>query len=184
MIWIVIAAFALLTFIAGWRLVGLPQGRLARWAAVVGFVAAILGWGVVLTEMLSLPKAKSIEWRVGETELISSLIHQDVAIFLWVMFPEADEPRAYWLPYSDEAKAELEQAMADAEATGEGVMVDFVGLEAFASYMALEEGREAMTADPSLEDREPIFYAAPQKANPPKPQAESKKPVINFGGDP
>ena len=181
MIWIVIAAFALLTFVAGWRLVGLPQGRVARWAAVVAFVAAILGWGGVVLDMQARPKAKSLEWRVGEAEVVVSLIRQDEAIFLWVMFADADEPRAYWIPYSDEAKGALEKAMADAEATGEQVMMNFEGLLAFEGDMALEDDGEPIEADQSLEDRPPIFYASPQQANPPKP--ESKMPTIDFGGD-
>ena len=61
----------------------------------------------------------------------------------------APEPRAYQLPWSKAEAQQLQKALREAEAGGSGV-------------------RMRMPFEPSLDPREPRFYAAPQPAMPPK----------------
>jgi len=65
------------------------------------------------------------------------------------MMPESSEPCAYVLPWSLQAAQQLQEAMSQAEADGTAV-------------------RMTMPFESSLEDREPMFYAVPQPAMPPK----------------
>jgi hypothetical protein len=71
------------------------------------------------------------------------------AIYLWLVMPDSLEPRAYVLPWSMQAAQQLQEAMSQAEADGTAV-------------------RMTMPFEPSLDDREPMFYALPQPAMPPK----------------
>ena len=74
---------------------------------------------------------------------------ENEAIYVWLIMPGSSEPSAYVLPWSVEAAQQLQDAMSQAEADGTAV-------------------RMAMPFESSLDDREPMFYAMPQPAMPPK----------------
>jgi hypothetical protein len=105
-----------------------------------------------LVDLLSKPKPVDLEWwqsDAAEAEVLASRLVEDEAIYLWLQLPDLPEPRAYVLPW-DRARAEqLQQAMRQAEQQGSGVQM-------------------RLPFEPSLEDREPKFYALPQPALPPK----------------
>ena len=105
-----------------------------------------------LVELLSKPKPVDLEWVLGDTaeaEVVASRVVEDRGIYLWLQLPDVFEPRAYVLPWDRASAEQLQQALREAEQNGSGVQM-------------------RLPFEPSLEDREPKFYAQPQPALPPK----------------
>ena len=73
--------------------------------------------------------------------------------------PGAPEPRAYVLPWSQNAAQQLQDAMGKAETDGTAVEM-------------------AMASDAGLDTREPMFYALPQPPLPVKDYQSSARPLI------
>jgi hypothetical protein len=71
------------------------------------------------------------------------------AFSVWLQLPEIAEPRAYVLPWDRASAEQFRNAMREAEQNGRGVQM-------------------RLPFEPSLDDREPMFYAQPQPALPPK----------------
>jgi hypothetical protein len=76
---------------------------------------------------------------------------ENQAIYVWLVMPDSPEPRAYALPWSVQAAQQLQDAQSEAAVDGTGVQM-------------------TMPSETSLDDREPLFYAMPQPAMPPKDQ--------------
>jgi hypothetical protein len=129
----------------------LPRAGLARRTLSVGLflvLIAIVYGGAI--ELLGRPKPLRLEWRdAADAQVLSALPVENEAIYVWLIMPDASEPCAYVLPWSLQAAQQLQQAMSQAEADGTGV-------------------RMTMPVEPGLDDREPMFYAMPQPAMPPK----------------
>ena len=90
---------------------------------------------------------------------MSAVPVENEAIYVWLIMPSSSEPSAYVLPWSAEVAQQLQDAMSQAEADGTAV-------------------RMAMPFDSSLEDSEPMFYAMPQPAMPPKDYQEGS-PLVH-----
>jgi len=107
-------------------------------------------------ELLGRPKPFRLEWRSpSNIQVLSAAPVENQAIYVWLSWPGASEPRAYTLPWSERSAQELQDAMNKAEANGTEVQM-------------------AMLAQGSREPGEPMFYAAPQ---PPLPEK-------NYGAGP
>lgn len=105
-----------------------------------------------LVDLLGKPKPAGMEWdlgRVGEATVLGAKLSEDKAIFLWLDITGMPEPRYYVLPWDRRMAEELQAAIRQAEANGTGVRV-------------------RLPFEPSLDDSEPMFYAPPQPALPPK----------------
>jgi len=105
-----------------------------------------------LTELMSKPKPVELEWwlaRAQEATVLASTMQEGKGIYLWLQLPDVAEPRAYMLPWSRQVAEQLQKALQEAEAGKGGV-----GMR--------------LPFEPSLDDREPKFYALPQPALPPK----------------
>jgi hypothetical protein len=105
-----------------------------------------------LAELLSKPKPVALEWWLShapEAEVVASRAIENEGIYLWLLLPEVAEPRAYVLPWDRASAEQLQQALREAEQQGSGVQM-------------------RLPFEPSLDDREPKFYALPQPALPPK----------------
>jgi hypothetical protein len=129
----------------------LPRAGLARRTLSVGVFLVLIGivYGGAV-ELLGRPKPLRLEWRdAAHAQVLSALPVESKAIYLWLVMPGAAEPSAYVLPWSLQAAQQLQEAMSQAEADGTGV-------------------RMTLPFEPSLDDREPMFYALPQPAMPPK----------------
>jgi hypothetical protein len=140
----------------------LPSARLGRRALSVGMfvilIAVIYGGSI---ELLGRPKPLRLEWRgTADAQVLSALPVENEAIYVWLVMPGSTEPCAYVLPWSLEAAQQLQDAMNQAQADGTGV-------------------RMGMPFEASLDDREPMFYAMPQPAMPPKDYPEST-PLIHL----
>ena len=105
-----------------------------------------------LVELLSKPKPVDLEWwlsHAADAEVLASRLVENEGIYLWLQLVEVAEPRAYVLPWDRASAEQLQQALRDAEQQGSGVQM-------------------RLPFEPSLDDREPKFYALPQPALPPK----------------
>jgi hypothetical protein len=129
----------------------LPRAGLARRTLSVGIfvvlIAVVYGGAI---ELLGRPKPLRLEWRdAADAQVLSAVPVENEAIYVWLVTPDSSEPRAYVLPWSVQAAQQLQDAMSQAQADGTAV-------------------RMTMPFEPSLDDREPMFYAMPQPAMPPK----------------
>ncbi len=86
---------------------------------------------------------------VPEATVLGASMREDQAIVLWLQFDGTAEPRAYALPWDIEDAKGLQEAMRRAEADGTSVRM-----------------RWPFAADSTR--REPLFYAEPRPALPPK----------------
>ena len=129
----------------------LPCAGLARRSFSVGMfvvlIAVVYGGAV---ELLGRPKPLRLEWREpADAQVVSAVPVENEAIYVWLIMPDSSEPCAYVLPWSLQVAQQLQEAMAQAEADGTAV-------------------RMTAPSEPNLDDREPMFYAMPQPAMPPK----------------
>ncbi len=93
-----------------------------------------------------------MEWAkktVPDATVLGASMREGEAIYLWLQFDEAPEPRAYVLPWSLETAKQLQRATGRAEAQGTAVRM-----------------RRPFASEPDA--NEPLFYAAPQPPLPPK----------------
>ncbi len=153
---IYIVCALLITSIA-WIAVG-PVRTIRVRTIAVALVAALLpvGFGAV-SELLSRPKPVVAEWidrQIEEATVLSSVLHEDEAIYLWLQLPDSEEPRAYVLPWDEQTAREISEAEAEGEATDQQVAMK-------------------NPFKPSEEmDSEPQFHV------PPPPALPAKTPVV------
>ncbi|MDH3669775.1 MAG: hypothetical protein OES46_01255 [Gammaproteobacteria bacterium] len=108
---------------------------------------------VSLVELLSRPKPIALEWGHGDlSEAV--VLHADwregESIYLWLRVPGIDDPRAYVLPWDQKQAEQLFAAQREAESRRTEVHVE----------RPFGRGEE--------ESQQPVFYAVPQPAPPPK----------------
>jgi hypothetical protein len=110
-------------------------------AAYLGFVA-----------LLGQPKPVQLEWlraRAPEATVLASSFRENQAIYVWLQLNDVAEPRAYAIPWSRDLAEQLQTAQRQAAENQTQVQM-------------------RMPFEPSLEEREPKFYAMPQPQLPPK----------------
>lgn len=107
-----------------------------------------------LSELLGRPKPVELQWSAGGHDaatVLAARLREDEAIYLWLAYEGQDEPRSYVLPWDDATARELHSAQGEAQKTG-------------------LELRARLPLDADLLEDEPLFYAEPQRAPPPKTQ--------------
>ena len=143
-----VALAAILGLISVWA----PRRLAIKGAALTTAVLFLPLAYASLVELLSKPKPVDLEWVLSDTteaEVVASRLVEDRGIYLWLLLPDVFEPRAYVLPWDRTSAEQLQQALRQAEQQGSAVQM-------------------RLPFEPSLEDREPKFYALPQPALPPK----------------
>ncbi len=116
---------------------------------------------ISLNDILSRPKPVQLETvhrHLEEAAVVSSLMKENEGIYLWLQLPDIAEPRSYKLPWSEETAKQLHKANQDAEQSGTKVQMK----------KPFERSQDTL---------EPVFYAAPQQALPPK-QAPDDQPIL------
>ncbi len=117
---------------------------------------------VSLSEMLSRPKPIDSEWarrELAEATVIGSQMVEGQAIYVWLNIEGVEEPRAYALPWNEKVARQLHGARRNAEANGTPVKM-------------------RNPFEQSNDERERIFYAAPQPA-PPEKQRPVENPLVH-----
>ena len=110
-------------------------------------VAVVYGGGI---ELLGRPKPIRLEWQPpAEADVLGAHAVENQAIYVWLSLPDAPEPRAYVLPWSQKAAEQLQTAEQRASERGTGIKVRLT----FGSGSDSDEGR---------------FYVMPQPSLPPK----------------
>lgn len=105
-----------------------------------------------LAHLLSLPKPVALEWWLANAPsatVLGSTVRENEAIYVWLQLEEVAEPRAYALPWNRDLAEQLQTAQREAEQSQSQV------------HMRLP-------FEPTLDDREPKFYALPQPPLPSK----------------
>ena len=151
----IISAVIFALLLGAFVFVILPRAGLARRTLSVGIFVVLIAvvYGGCI-ELLGRPKPLRLEWRdAADAQVVSAVPVENEAIYVWLIMPDSSEPCAYVLPWSLQAAQQLQEAMSQAEAEGTGV-------------------RMTMPFEASLDDREPMFYAMPQPATPPKDYQE------------
>jgi hypothetical protein len=154
---------AVLASIAVWapRGLALKVGALA--CAALFMPVAYLG----LSDLLSRPKPVALEWWLGEADeatVLGSQMREGDSLYVWLQLDGEREPRAYRLPWSQQMAQQLQQALEKAQRDG-------------------TEARMRLPFEPTLDNREPKFYAAPQPAMPPKDYAQPPAQVYQQPGE-
>lgn len=129
-----------------------PRKTWVRLAAVLATGLFIPVAYAAVTDLLSRPKPAEIEWihrHAKDATVLGARIEEGKNIFLWLQLPEAEEPRAYVLPYSEELAKQLHGAQRDAKKAGTKTKMK----RPFANRRDKEK---------------PQFFAAPQRARPEK----------------
>jgi len=157
--WFVIstALIAVLASIAIWS----PR-LLALKVAALACATALLPIGYYgLNDILSRPKPVQLEAvhnDIDQVQVLSSIMKEDEAIYLWLQIPEVEEPRSYKLPWSDAVAKELHKAQQEAEQSG-------------------TEVKMKKPFEKTMDSEEPVFYATPPPA-PPAKDAPEEKPIL------
>jgi hypothetical protein len=119
----------------------------------IALAVGLFGAGYVTTvELLGRPKPIDTQWfgaHLAEARVVAAEMHEDVAIYIWLAVEGEEAPLSYALPWSDQAAQQLNGAMQQAE----------------------EEGTEVEMRSPfesAPDDDDPMFYATPPEALPPK----------------
>ncbi len=143
------AAVGLLTLISLWT----PRRLAIKGTALATGVLLLPLSYASLVDLLSRPKPIDLEWwqnHAKEATVLGSQMHEGEGIYLWLQLPDVPEPRGYVLPWNRATAEQLQQAQREAEQQDGG------------------EVHMRLPFEPSLEQREPMFYAQPQPAPPPK----------------
>jgi hypothetical protein len=150
---------ALLASVAVWAPRRLPV-KLGTLAAATLFLP--LGWAA-MADLLSRPKPVALEWwlkRAADATVLGSVIEEERRVYLWLQLDGSDQPRAYALPWDRRMAEQLQEAQREAAERQTAV-------------------RMRLPFEPSLDDREPKFYALPQPALPPKEPPPAPARVYN-----
>lgn len=118
-----------------------------------------------MVHLLSKPKPVHLEWwqaNAAEAAVLGSSLREGHGIYLWLQMGDLVEPRSYVLPWSQELAQQLQDALREAEQNGSGVQM-------------------RLPFEPSLDNREPKFYALPQPAFPPKDRESDTAPRMFSG---
>jgi len=141
---IVVLVAAALAAIAIWA----PRSLPLKVSALV-LAAALMATGYAgFMEIIGRPKPVSVEWALETIEdaaVVATRLREGEGIYLWLEGRGAQEPRAYVLAWDLRDAKQLQQAMRQAEEQG--------------TVVRMRTMRET---------DEPLFYAEPQSAPPPK----------------
>lgn len=136
-------------------------------------IAMAVGVGLLVTgfsgfsDLLSRPKPVSFEWWIDqaqEAQVLGQDFHENVAIYLYLKLPGEPQPRNYSIPWNSKTASELQKAIGEAQRNGGGV-------------------RMRLPFEPTLDGREPKFYATPQPAMPPKDATDPPAHVYQQPGE-
>lgn len=149
--WIAFASSVLL--VAAMGVMGtLRQARLAQALVFSLTMATIAVLWVSLIEQQGRPKPVALEWwmrHADEAAVLGSQMDEGKQLYLWLKVAGEVEPRAYTLPWDQKTAQQLQSALEEAARNG-------------------TQARMRLPFEPTLDAREPKFYAPPQPALPPK----------------
>jgi hypothetical protein len=147
---------AVLVNIAIWA----PRRLWVKLAALATAAALLPVAYLGFAELLGRPKPAELQWSEtghDRATVLAARMREGEAIYLWLGFDDLAEPRSYVLPWDDEAARELHGAQGEAEESGAQLRV-------------------RLPLDTAPVENQPLFYAEPQPAPPPKAQ-QSEDPL-------
>lgn len=136
------------------------SSRLPKTALAV-FVAFVVSAAALQVSLAGLPKPVSVEFVRSETEsaqVVGSVYREGVGLYLYLQLPGEDAPMSYVFPWDKQLAEQLQKAQEEAARNGTGVEM-------------------RLPFEPTLDPREPKFYAPPQPARPDKPAPAAPRVV-------
>lgn len=124
---------------------------------------------VSVIDLLSRPKPIALEWRrtaLSESKVLGADLREGESIHLWLRVPGVEEPRSYVLPWDQKLAEQLHKAQREATESGTGL-----------------RARNLFRTGPESKDQ-PVFYAEPQQARPPKNPVVTQPFVFESGNRP
>jgi len=146
-----------------------PRALWIKVSALVITTAFVPLTYVSVIDLLSRPKPIALEWsRAGlaEAKVIGADLREGEGIYLWLRVPGAEAPRSYVLPWNQKLAEQLHKAQREATERGTGL-----------------RARNLFRTGPEIK-QEPVFYAEPQQARPPKTPAAYQPFVFEPGNRP
>ena len=144
-----------------------PRGLVPKLGAVA-CTALFMPLGYAgFSDLLSRPKPVALEWwldRADEATVLGSQMREGQGLYLWLQLDGEPEPRAYRMPWDQQTAQQLQTALEEAQRNG-------------------TQARMRMPFEPTLDAREPKFYAPPQPALPPKDLAQPPAQVYVQPGE-
>lgn len=159
---IVVSASALAS-LAVWS----SRGPWPKGAALALSTVLIVSGFAGLIELLGIPKPARLDITDASTKdakVLATSVREGEMIYVWLQPKDADEPRAYAMPWEDNQARQLFRALDEAQANGSEVRV-----------------RGSLTSRGLYKDAP--FYVAPQEPLPPKP-FEQIRPTPGSLGSP
>lgn len=158
--WLLLATIAaIITVYVPWK----------RWPTVLLLLGSFAAGGLVVYQHAAGPMPHAWETRTGEAQIVAAHAAEGRGIWLWLLWPGDPVPRSYELPWSDETRDQLAQAMRAVEGEGGHGAARF-GEEPDDREQAGIEGGLSLPFELSLEPRSPpMLYAVPHPAPPAKP---------------
>ena len=120
-------------------------------------------------ELLSRPKPVALEWsraNLAEAKVLGADLREGESIYVLLRVAGIDEPRFYMLPWDRNLAEQLNRAQREAARQGTDVRAKNL----------FRNGPE--------HDQQPVFYARPQEARPPKRPPAFQPFVFESGTDP
>jgi len=124
---------------------------------------------VSVIELLSRPKPVALEWsraNLAEAKVLGADLREGESIYVLLRVPGVDEPRFYMLPWDRDLAEQLHKAQREAAQQGTDVRAKNL----------FRNGPER--------DQQPVFYARPQEARPPKTPPAYQPFVFESGASP
>ncbi len=150
----------------------LPRALWLKFAALGAAGILIVTVYYAMSDMLGRPKPVSLSWLhagADEFQVVAAQLDEPHAVYLWLRTPDAAEPRAFSMPWSEQAARQLSKAQREADRHGSEVVM------------------RMKRSNPEADD-EPMFYTEPQPALPPKQAADlpptSAPELPNWSGAP
>lgn len=125
------------------------RGRLAVGASL--FCLLLLALPAAFLESTGTPKPYGMEWRaLDEARVLSVSLDEPRAIYVWAKLESDPQPRAYVLPWSTKTADRAQKMMAQAQTSGNNVML------------------RVRAGDGSDSTEDAMFHPEPRRASPPK----------------
>ena len=124
---LILLAFLILAATLAWVAIAQPGPLWRKWLALLALTLAVPVAIIGVHELLGRPKPTALEWVhdfPGGATVIGYRLQEPDAIYLWLVFPDETEPRAYALPWDLGTAEELQEVHRQASEKHQEMVVE------------------------------------------------------------